>query len=209
MNKFFVMPCLNVKGDSDSPQVKDFEGSAVVLGCFADASLTLFFPIDESEGNIINYVLKDDAEYNENTNVLGIYNTMLESWKLTDRFLSGVIMDSVYDKKTKEESLTINLAISNDEGQLDCLVPVSFKHAILLAAMTGVNIIISNKLIVKLIPDMESVFGMEVKDNDTSFPEDKKLLKIAKHIMNGKIKGKNHKDNKDENDDADENIEDQ
>ena len=181
MNKFVVIKCIEVDENG-------YSGYCVILACASDPSFMLFFPISKENAKIINYVLKDNSKYDINTNILGIYKTMIDSWKSSDRFLSGIIMDSVYNEEMKEDVLMIRLALSDHDGNIDSLVHVNFLHATLLAAMEEVDVIVSDKLLEKMVPENDgSEEKRNISTNDT-FPEDKKIVDIAKKIMGGKIK---------------------
>lgn len=186
MNKFSIFSCIKVKEN-------DYAGPCIVLSCCADPSFMLFFPISEENANTVMYVLEDKGEYTIDTNILGIYKTMVDSWGASDRYLSGIIMDSVYNQEIKDEILVIRLALSNSDGEIDSLVRVSFVHAILLAAMEKVDIILSNELLAHMIPSEDILldkFLFEKNENRKEFPEDKKIVDIARKIMSGKIKNK-------------------
>jgi len=178
MNKFEVIKCIEVNEG-------DYDGPCVIMACCSDPSFMLFFPINKENAKIINYVLKENSKYDINTNILGIYKTMIDSWKSSDRFLSGIIMDTIYNSEAKDEILMIRLALSDQDGNIDSLVHVNFLHAMLLAAMEGVDVIVSDKLLEKMVPNDE-----EDKHSKPTphFPEDKKIVDIAKKIMGGKIK---------------------
>ena len=168
--------------------------------------------------------MSDNNDYDINTNILGIYRTMVDSWISSGRYLSGIIMDSVYDEESGENVLMIRLALASHDGRLDSLVRVSFLHSVLLSAMEEVDIIVSNELIAHMLPtqdsDNEGVFGTgdeegeEDDDNLLARPkrparriprgkssihsEDQKIVDIARKIMSGKIKdGHDNKDIKD------------
>jgi hypothetical protein len=169
----------------------------------------LFFPITKENAKIINYVLEEDSKFDANTNVLGIYKTMVDSWQASDRYLSGIIMDTIFSDEVKDDVLMIRLALSDLNGDLDSLVACNFLHAILLAAMESAEIIVSDKLIMKMLPDPdEEMKGISKskknKKDPNHFPEDKKIMNIAKKIMTGKIKdndtGEEDKDSKDKKD---------
>lgn len=178
MNKFEIVKCIDVNE-------ADYDGTCIILASVSDPSFMLFFPISKENAKTINYVLKDNSKYDINTNVLGIYKTMVDSWASSDRFLSGIIMDSFYNDEVKEDVLTIRLALSNQDGTLDSLVYVNFLHAMLLAAMEQVDVIVSDKLLSKMVPENEN---QEPKRSSAHFPEDKKIVDIARKIMGGKIK---------------------
>lgn len=189
MNRFKVYSCVEFKEDG-------YEGPVVILSCASDPSFMLFFPILSEQGHVINHVLKaeeEDDEYNVNSNVLGIYKTMLDSWRASDRYLSGIIMDVVYDNEVKEDVLSIQLALSANDGSLDSLVQVSFLHSILLAAMDEVEIIVSDKFLSEMMP-AESMTNKYPDFQESlgprGFKEDQETMNIARKIMSGKIKNK-------------------
>jgi len=184
MNKFEVVKCIDMKES-------DYDGPCVILGCKSDPSMLLFFPVNKDSSKMINYVLDEDNEYDINTNVLGIYKTMIDSWNASDRFLSGIIMDNIWDEEIKDDILSIRLAISDQSGEIDSMVHVNFLHAILLSAMQDVGIIISDRLLSKMVPDNDEDEDEEEKPKKKKiphFPEDKKIVDIAKKIMSGKTK---------------------
>lgn len=181
MNKFQVIKCVDVKEEG-------YEGCCVVLACSSGSDFALFFPIAKDNAKIINYVIKDN-EYDVNTNILGIYKTMVDSWKSGDRYLSGIIMDAFYSEEAKDEVLMIRLVLADQNGEVDSLVYVNFVHAMLLAAMEKVEVIVSDKLLSKMSPEeKDDKSNHSQKKDETHFPEDKKIVAIAKKIMSGKIK---------------------
>ena len=182
MNKFCVLKCV-------SSEESGYEDLCVVLACVSDPEFVLFFPVDEKNAKIINYVLEDDSKYNIDTNVLGIYKTMIDSWNSSDRYLAGIIMDVLPDENGKEELLSLKLVITDQCG-LDCLVPVNFIHGILLASMESVFIIVSDKILEKMVSDDDTKTQILKKKKSTHFPEDKKIMAIAKKILSGKLKDK-------------------
>jgi len=183
MNKFTILSCVEVNENG-------YEGPCVILVCISDPTFMLFFPISEDNADVISYVVRDEGDYDINTNILGIYKTMIDSWKSSDRYLSGIIMDAVYDEEAKDQVLSIRLALADDEGDLDSLVYVSFLHAIILSAMEESEIIVGDKLLAQMMPSElngESSDGKS-KLQTPSFPGDKKIVDIARKIMSGKIK---------------------
>lgn len=184
MNKFNVVKCIDMKES-------DYNGPCVIMACASDPTFLLFFPINKENAKMINYVLDENSKYDINTNILGIYKTMLDSWESADRFLSGILMDAVWDAEMKDDILSIRLAISDQSGEIDSMVHVNFLHGILLAAMDNVGIIISDRLLSKMVPDSEEDSKDKGHKKKTPrFPEDKKIMDIAKKIMSGKIKDK-------------------
>jgi len=185
MNRFGILECVEIKE-------KDYQGYVVALASITDPTFVLFFPINKENAKMVNFVLDDKNKYSADTNILGIYKTMIDSWKSSDKYLSGIIMDSVYSDEAKGDVLMIRLAMSDNNGDLESLVYVNFLHAIMLAAMEGVDVVVNDKLIEKMVPqDGEYNDAVEKnisKKQDAHFPEDKKLISIAKKIMSGKIK---------------------
>lgn len=179
MNRFRMGKCIDIKEEG-------YDGPSVVLSCVSDPEFQLFFPVPKDSASIINFVM-DDNKYDVNTGILGIYMTMLNSWKSTDKYLSGVLMDSFYNKDLDDDALTVRLALSDVEGDLDSLVNVNFLHAVVLAAMEKVDIIISESLLNKMTSDENDEIKEEDK-NEQRFPEDKKIVGIVRKIMSGKIK---------------------
>jgi hypothetical protein len=187
MNKFIVFPCIKQSNENG------YNGPVVTLACASNVSFALFFPISEENSKLINYILEHKPnEYTSNLNVIGIYKTMLDSWEAGGRFLSGISLDTEFDSDTKEETISVKLIISNEDGSVDSMIKVNFVHAVLLASMERKEIIVSNDLLNKLMPpdeeDEEEGASNVVPAKDKKFPVDKDILDIAKKIMSGKIK---------------------
>jgi hypothetical protein len=180
MNKFELLHCIDVNEN-------EYDGPAVVLVCTSDPSFVLFFPIPKEQAKLITYIL-DDNKYDMNSSILGIYKTMIESWNASDRHLAGIVMDAVYSEEMKDDVMSLRLAVIDQDGNLDSLVPVNFLHAIVLAAMEKAEIIVNEKLIDKMIDTEEEKVPSKNRKDLHTFPEDKKIISIAKKIMNGKIK---------------------
>lgn len=145
MNRFNIFSCIEVSED-------DYEGPCVVMACVTDPAFMLFFPVSDENAKVISYVMDGNSDYDINTNILGLYKTMINSWKSSDRYLSGIIMDSNYDSELDEPILMIRLALAGHDGYIDSLVRVNFLHAILIAAMENVSIIVSDDLINQMLP---------------------------------------------------------
>jgi len=200
MNKFLVFPCIKQEND------KGYNGPAVTLANASNMSFALFFPVSEENAALINYILEDkkDKKIDINTNVLGVYKTMLDSWRAGDRFLSGIVMDVATDPETEEEVIMVKLALSGDDGGIDSIIKVNFTHAVFLAAMERKEILVTDELLSKLVPKDENDENDEEEDSDVAekdnkqpkitkeesakYPIDKDILNIAAKIMQGKIK---------------------
>jgi len=88
--------------------------------------------------------------------------------------------------------LLVRLVISDNNGELDSLANVNFFNAVILASMEGLDIVICDNLLDKMIPDDDENDDEEEivkqKRKQPHFPEDKKIVDIAKKIMSGKTK---------------------
>jgi hypothetical protein len=189
MNKFLVFPCI------DQNEEGEYKGPVVALVSTVNSSFVLFFPISKDNADLINFVLKnkdDETDVNINNQLLGLYQTMIDSWRAGDRFLSGIIMDTIFDEETKEDIISTTLIVSDATGNVDSVLTINFVHAILFAAMERKEILVANDLIEKLLPmdeeDEEDEENEESNKKDHRFPVDKQILDIAKEIMNGKKK---------------------
>ena len=187
MNKFIVLSCVDV----EETDTKQYNGLTVVMAMLSDPSFMLFFPISKENADIINYVLDGQGTYDRNTNILGIYTTMLESWKASDRYLSGIVMDTVYDPSLQDDIMSVQLALSDREGVLDSVIKVNFVHALMLCVMERLPIIISNELLNKLLPEPLELSSDDImytshkssKEKQSTYPSDENILNIVKDIM--------------------------
>lgn len=188
MNKFLVFPCIKQSNDNG------YTGPVVTLACASNVSFVLFFPMSEENAKLINYILEHKpSEYTTHLNIIGIYKTMLDSWEAGGRYLSGISLDTEFDQGSKEETISVKLIISDEDGSVDSLIKVNFIHAVLLAAMERKEVLVSNDLLNKLMPQQENEEDDEDQETPTEnknqkFPVDKDILDIAKKIMSGKIK---------------------
>lgn len=205
MNRFVVFSCV----DLEETEGSEYNGPVVVLSNSADPSFMLFFPVTTQNAAVISYILNSEGDYDVDTTILGIYATMLESWKAGDRYLSGITIDTIYDDKLEKEIPLVRLVLSDQNGMIDSFVRVNFIHAVLLASMENVEIIISDRLLDIMLPNSEDASERLFKKQQgpSEFPEDKNIINIAKKIMEGKINDENSEDsdeNDDEEDDEDE-----
>ena len=194
MNKFLVFPCV-VKENNDG-----YNGPVITLICEATTGLAIFFPVSEENAKIINTVLEKPANKLDINvgNIIGIYKTMVDSWNSGGRFLSGISMDAEFDQNDKTEIIAVRVIISNVKGgYVENVIKVNFIHAIIIAAMYKFEIVVSKDLLEKLLPQMNKDNEDDNNDGNNKriekidykkFPKDKQILKIAKKIMNGKIK---------------------
>jgi len=207
MNKFLVFPC------SEKDNKEGYNGYVVPLICASATGFAIFFPISKENAGIINTVLEkpiNKSDLNSNTgSILSVYKTMVDSWNSGGRYLSGIYMDLDIDPNDSTEIIAIKAIISNNQGgYVDNVIKINFIHAIIIAAMYRFEIIVSKELIEKLLPHLgdetdgtEATLpnprnSKEIKNNkekeekhdSKKFPKDTQILKIAKKIMNGKIK---------------------
>ena len=183
MGKFIVYSCSKVSSEDTG---QDYNGDVVILSCVSDPSLMLFFPITEINANLLSFVLDDNSDFDIDTSTIGIYQTMLNSWRASDRYLSGIIMDIVYNPEMNDYVMDVKLAVSDKMGALDSVVRVNFVHAILLSVMEELGIIVTDELLTRLAPDAEEYdeeSGILEKKSPDRFPKDKNILKIVRDIM--------------------------
>lgn len=218
MNKFKVYSCMSFTEEEDREAIDlDYDGPVVAMGSTEDPNLMVFFPTNNENSSIINSVIEkenggdNDQEIMENMSTLSIYKTMTDSWRASGNFLSGIIIDAVYDKECDEDVISVRFVMSNsNSGAVEGLVSVSFIHAVLISVMEKVDIILNDNLLELLLPQVygnddvldedfeDEALGLSdsSKGNDSSnFPEDKGVLEIAKQILE-KEKSKNGKKGK-------------
>ena len=207
MNKFIVFSCVDLKDteSSEDTESSNYKGPVIILASSSDPNLMLFFPVTSENATVINCVLEENNNYDADTAVIGIYTTMLDSWQAGERFLSGIIIDTIFDYELNKEVPLIRLVLSDREGMIDSLVRVNFIHAILLAAMEKVEISVSDRLLNSMLPDDDDYDGDEnneagqnifSKESKNNFPEDGNIINIAKKIMEGKIREPDKKPDK-------------
>jgi len=193
MNKFLVFPCVEQSGEGEG----GYKGPVVPFASTANVTFMLFFPIAKEYSYLINFLLKKEDSTKANMQLLAVYQTMVNSWKAGDRYLSGIVMDTKYDEDGEEDIITPTLIICDSSGNVDAVLNVNFVHAVMLGAMERKEILVTNELLNKLMPptkddDDESDEEEETEVPDrhkNKFPIDKDILDIAKNIMNGKNKG--------------------
>lgn len=213
MNKFVVVNCINM----DQDESVDYDGIAVALANTANPSFVLFFPINQENASVINSIMRNRKEGKTiadiNTSVLDVYKTMLDSWLAGDHFLSGILVEVSYSEEFQEEVIAAKITLSSiKSGRVEGVVKINFIHAILLAAIENLEIIVSEEILDKLVPerpdeDEENEDGEEGEEDEegtvdtkkpsrnnkdkkdaSKYPIDKDILETARKIMNGKIK---------------------
>ena len=205
MNKFFVFPCVDQDDEDDA-----YKGPVVTFASASNVSFVLFFPISQEYAKLINHVLKKE-DNGADKQLLSVYQTMLDSWKAGDRYLAGIVMDIV--NNGEEAILSPSLILCDSLGNVDAVLNVNFVHAVLLGAVVKKEIIVTNELLQKLIPDEDEddeddeledmMEGGETEENPnkSKFPVDNNIINIAREIMSGKKP--EPKDEENESNDAD------
>ena len=183
MNKFIVFSCIDLKKDEEA----EYDGTIVALANTSDPTFMLFFPVSPENAKIINYVLDGREDKSVKTDIIEIYETMLDSWRAGQRYLSGIIMDMHYDPQMDKSLPMIRLILSDDSGVVDSLVYVNLIHAVILASIEKIEIMISDRFLEMMLPETDE--SMERLNQRTpEFPEDKRIVDLARKIMEGKIK---------------------
>jgi len=190
MNKFLVLPCF------DQTEEDGHQGTVVSLSNVSNPSFMLFFPFDQEYAKLINIVLKKEEEASKtDLHILSTYQTMVNSWKAGDRYLSGIVLDYEYDEELEEEIIAPTLVICDSNGNVDALLKVNFVQSVILAALERKEMIVTDDLLQSLLPDEESEEAIEEDEEKAKFPIDRQILDIAKEIMTGKGKSKDSTDN--------------
>jgi hypothetical protein len=177
------------EGDNLGENLPSGEGFAVLMACVTDPSFILFFPIHEKFVSTIQNVISGNTD---KTDVdLSIYKTMMDSWKAGNKFLSGIVMDSVYDLATQEDVMFSKFMLSDlSSGLVDGIVSVSFVDAVLISLIQKVDVIIGKNMLSKLIPEED------LNQDDDLFSEDAKITNVVKDIMSSPIQDKDKKPKK-------------
>jgi len=193
MNKFLVLPCF------DQTEEEGYQGTVVSMANASNPSFMLFFPFDPEYAKLINIMLKKEEASKTDLHILSTYQTMVNSWKAGDRYLSGIILDFEYDEESEDEIIAPTLIICDSNGNVDALLKVNFVQSVILAALERKEMIVTDDLLQSLLPDDDDDDDDEDEDDEekAKFPIDKQILDIAKEIMTGKSKGKDSTDNTD------------
>ena len=112
MNKFFLLPCIT-HDDADK-----YKGHVAPMVCMADNSLFLFFPVSETIAKMVNVIMhveERDHTDSAQSQIMEVYSTMLDSWESSGNFLSGVLLDYIYDEELKDDAITGELFLSSEE----------------------------------------------------------------------------------------------
>ncbi len=150
MNRFTLYPCVVQKGKEED----DYSGPLAALASLTSEQIVLFFPISEENASLVNFLLKDEnrKKININQDIVGVYKTMIESWKSGDRHISGIILDARFNVELQEEVIDASIILIDVNGNLDSVVKTNMVHAIVVAAIEEIELYVSNELFEKLNP---------------------------------------------------------
>ena len=191
------MPCEHKEGLEEGQN-----GFVVPLIADFNDNIVLCFAVDKENADLINFVLEEEnkSKISMHDGIVGVYKTMLSSWKAGERFLSGIILDAVYDADGKDLALDAHFVLVDSNGRLDSFAKTTFIHAVVTAAIEDMEIYVTDDLFEKLKP-AEQNESEEDDDDDggtlapkpnspksKDFPIDHNLLKKAKEIMDGTVK---------------------
>jgi hypothetical protein len=189
------MPCV------DQSEINEGSPPGLVLPLASEMqnNCILFFPVSKEVGSLINFLLEAEETEDQQLNMIEVFKTMINTWKSGGRFLSGIFIDKIFDPDSEEDIINVNLVLSStSNGYIEAVIKVCFVHAIIVAVMEDVDIMISEELLSKLLPE-DKIEGLEDEDGDdeeeskdpfsnSNIPRDENILNIAKQIMSGKIK---------------------
>ena len=186
MKKFIVCPCMKIKNEEEEGNSKYTHCS--VLSCIEDPTIILMFPINSSDASLINYVLGvTEKQTAKNIEMLGLYDTMLNSWESSGIKLGGVYIAKYFNKEKNDEFIFTQLMMVSQLGEIDGMIDTSFIHSVVLAALQDTRILIDEGLLATLLPDkIDDEKSSEV--NKFNIPEDENLVDIVKRIMSGDVK---------------------
>jgi hypothetical protein len=189
------MPCVDQSQANEDGHDISPSGLVLPLASEIQNNCILFFPVTDEIGSLINHLLEAEETGTQQLHMIEVYKTMVNSWRSGERFLSGIYIDKVFDVESGEDAIHVNLMLSSiNDGFIEAVIKVNFIHAIIVAVLEGVDIMISNELLAKLLPDALGEEEGDDNDNfddqldDSDYPVDEDILNIAKKIMGGKIK---------------------
>jgi len=198
MNRFEIMPCIE-----QSYVVDADEDEGLVLPLVSE-SCVLLFPITKEIADTVNYIKGvGDVENEADLDKIEVYRTMIETWKSSGQFLSGILMDIHYDDDDDDNMFSVSLLLSTiSDGYVEAITKVNFLHALIIGVLEDIDVMVGHELLSKLIPPdhLHSMSDMEAEDEAEEFfsdepvedvnkyPYDHNIYQIAKKIMDGKIK---------------------
>ncbi len=194
MNKFTVTDCR--KDLMPSSEL----GTVVCLSNVYDPSLKIFFPIYHDLKSFVDYILSggnvdrsiSDETIISHSNLLSLYQTMIQSWEMGEQYLSGIILDAIYDENKKDNIISAKITLSDFEtGDVVVYMPIGFISAIILGALYKKEIIVTMSLLSLVLPGMNGLSDEDDPDqfarpNSNKYPFDSGIMDIAQKIMENK-----------------------
>ncbi len=180
MNKFNILPCI-----SKTVEGTDKKVTVVPLSTSPEGGLMLMFPVSEANANVINFVLNEENQdkISQNTEVVGPYKIMTSSWKASGLFFSGILLDSSFDPELGEDTMVATVILIDADGLLNCALKVPFTSAIILCALNGYQVYVSDELYEVLGPQIEdakngrlSEFSDDEDDEDEEDDDDRPIM---------------------------------
>jgi len=192
MNRFQVMPCIDHSEVNEGAP----DGLVLPLASEIENNCVLFFPVPDEIGTLVNHLLETEEAGPQELSLIDVFKTMIATWRAGDRFLSGILLDNSYNFEEEEETLQVNITLSSvTDGYIEAVTKINFLHAIVISVLEGVDVMVSNELLNKLLPEAigedeinDDQFSEGIDDYADSFPVDEDILKIVRKIMSGKIK---------------------
>ena len=212
LKRFQILQCVSPKSDNAENQTN----SNVVAMCSPeDPNIVLYFPIPEEDAAVINYII-DPEKYKDqkpNAKILGLYQTIMSGFESSGTFVSGIVIG--FENIDNEDILSCDVHLSLMEGgYLESIMKTTFSNAMVFAAMNDIELFLTNTLFEKLIGEIEDVIENSTDNQDnqddqkttqSTQPKNtpienekknklkndkdaKKIAKIAKNIMNGKLR---------------------
>lgn len=186
-NKFWLGPCEDKK--ITISETETFEGIMATLISHEDDKFKLMIPIREKDANLISAILEENGKLGESEEeeVIGVFLTMIESWRSAGVYLSGVTVDSFVDPETDIDMFFVHFFLCNQDGYMESMVRANFSHALILVALEGVPIFVTEKLLAKLLGAGPKIEGDEEEEEDLLAEDesDSPIYKIAQDIMRG------------------------
>lgn len=152
---------------------------------------------DELSNEDANSIMKDITEgidiidnnkdlisiENANEGILGIYETMLESWSASNRFLSGILFNIERGEETDKVLISCKIILSGDDGMVDCAFDANLMQALVLSTLLDAYIIFSEELLSFVTPVNDDDEKENQPKNNKKFPKDDNVVNIVKNIM--------------------------
>ena len=138
------------------------------MACVTNNAFVLMFPVSTEYASQINYILSKPADKLDINagGVLGVYKTMLDTWKSGGRYLSGILMDVEGGTIDGQPVLSVQLIVSDEHGGVDSITKTNFIHAIMLSALERKEILVTDDILHKIRPEPEELDETEVEEAD-------------------------------------------